>query len=431
MRGGSGKRRGERGQALIIFVLALAVLLGFTALVIDVGLAFQERRNAQNGADAAALAAAQDLRDGAGPVTAAATARDYLQRHGYQSPDDTVTVNIPPTSGSHIGDPFYVEVIVETEEPPVFRAPLTSTVWTIRGRAVATFDVSLGKNAAILTLSETECQSFEASGTASLTINNDGGIVANSNCDPSLYRNGSGTISAEGGIYYYDEGGGYDEVGPGAFDPPPDALPNRIEDPLAYLVPPDFSVLGKSPDSGGPPPAPKLKKLTAGTATLRPGVYYGGLEIGSSANVTFEPGIYVMAGGGFKIGGSANATGIGITVYNSFDPEHPTGAGACGSITLVGTSAYNLVAPTSGPYEDLLFWQDRACTNGMSFNGNGDNVGGVIYVPTGEVELSGTSGLGSIQIIADTVDVSGTGSMTVEFYPYISVPIPGGLKLAE
>src|SRR3972149_11725549 len=101
MRGGSEGRRGERGQALILFVLALGLMMGFTALAIDVGLAFQERRNAQNGADAAALAAAQDLRDGAGPATAAATAQDYLQRHGYQSPDDTMTVNITPTSGSH------------------------------------------------------------------------------------------------------------------------------------------------------------------------------------------------------------------------------------------------------------------------------------------------------------------------------------------
>jgi len=431
MGGGSEKHRGERGQFLVLFVLALVVMLGFVALTIDVGLAFQERRNAQNGADAAALAAAEDLRDGKGTAVAVATAQSYLAAHGYQSPDDTVTINIPPASGNHAGDPSYVEVIVQTEEPPVFRAPLTSMIWTIRGRAVATFDVSFGKNAAILTLSETECQSFEASGTASLTINNDGGIVSNSNCDPSLYRNGSGIISAEGGIYYYDEGGGYDEVGPGAFDPPPDALPNRIEDPLADLIPPNFSVLGKSPDSGGPPPAPKLRKLTAGTATLRPGVYYGGLEIGSSANVTFEPGTYVMAGGGFKIGGSATVTGVGITVYNSFDPEKPTGAGACGSISLTGTASYNLVAPTTDPYKDLLFWQDRACTNTMSFNGNGDNVGGVIYVPTGEVQLSGTAGLGSIQIIADTVDVSGTGSMTVEFYPYIPVPIPEGLKLVE
>jgi len=431
MGGGSEKHRGERGQFLILFVLALAVLLGFVALTIDVGLAFQERRNAQNGADAAALAGAEDLRDGKGAAAAAATARSYLAAHGYQSPDDTVTINVPPTSGSHADDPSYVEVIVQTEEPPVFRAPLTSIIWTISGRAVATFESAMGANAAILTLSETDCKSFDASGTAGLTINNNGGIVANASCDPSVYRNGSGVISAEGGIYYYKEGGGYTETGSGAFVPTPDALPKRIEDPLAGLIPPDFNALGKSPDSGGPAANPRLQKVSSGTTTLRPGVYYGGLEIGSSANVTFEAGTYVMAGGGFKIGGSATVSGIGITVYNSFDPQKPTGAGSCGNIVLTGTARYNLVAPTSDPYKDVLFWQDRACTNEMSFNGNGDNVGGVIYLPTGNVDLSGTAGLGSIQIIADTVSLSGTGTMSVEFYPFVTIPIPRGLKLVE
>ena len=429
--GGSEKHRGERGQFLVLFVLALVVMLGFVALTIDVGLAFQERRNAQNGADAAALAAAEDLRDGKGTAVAVATAQSYLAAHGYQSPDDTVTINIPPASGNHAGDPSYVEVIVQTEEPPVFRAPLTSMIWTISGRGVATFESGGGANAAILTLNETACKSFDASGTAGLSIDNNGGIVANSSCDPSVYRNGSGIISAEGGIYFYEDGGGYKETGSGSFVPTPEALPNRIEDPLAGLVPPDFTTLGKSPDSGGPAANPKLQKISSGTTTLRPGVYYGGLEIGSSANVTLQTGTYVMAGGGFKIGGSAIVNGNGITVYNSFDPQKPTHAGACAAIVLVGSSSYNLVAPTSDPYRDVLFWQDRACTDTMSFNGNGDNVGGVIYVPTGKVDLSGTAGLGSIQIIADTVSVSGAGTMNVVFYPYITIPIPRGLKLVE
>src|SRR3972149_4550907 len=131
MGGGSEKHRGERGQFLVLFVLALVVMLGFVALTIDVGLAFQERRNAPNGGDAAALGAA---------AVAVATAQSYLAAHGYQSPDDTVTITIPPASGNHAGHPSYVEVIVQTEEPPVFRAPLTSMIWTINGRGVATFE---------------------------------------------------------------------------------------------------------------------------------------------------------------------------------------------------------------------------------------------------------------------------------------------------
>src|SRR2546422_7806217 len=53
--------RRERGQTLLMFVLALTVLLGFTAMAIDVGLFFQDRRHLQNTADAAALAGAVEL----------------------------------------------------------------------------------------------------------------------------------------------------------------------------------------------------------------------------------------------------------------------------------------------------------------------------------------------------------------------------------
>ena len=35
----------ERGQTLLIFVLALTVLLGFTAMAIDVGLLYDDRRH--------------------------------------------------------------------------------------------------------------------------------------------------------------------------------------------------------------------------------------------------------------------------------------------------------------------------------------------------------------------------------------------------
>ncbi len=53
------KRRGESGQTLILFVLALGVLLGFVAMSVDVGLILHERRSLQNAADAAARPAAE------------------------------------------------------------------------------------------------------------------------------------------------------------------------------------------------------------------------------------------------------------------------------------------------------------------------------------------------------------------------------------
>ena len=56
--------RMEAGQVFALFALALPVLLGMSALVIDVGTLFVEKRSMQQAADAAALAAVQRLPDG-------------------------------------------------------------------------------------------------------------------------------------------------------------------------------------------------------------------------------------------------------------------------------------------------------------------------------------------------------------------------------
>ena len=56
----------ERGQVIVLVVVMLIVMLGFAALVIDVGYAYYAHRSLQASTDAAALAGAQELPD-AGP----------------------------------------------------------------------------------------------------------------------------------------------------------------------------------------------------------------------------------------------------------------------------------------------------------------------------------------------------------------------------
>jgi len=56
---------GERGAVAVFVALLMVALLGFAAVSIDVGAMYAERRQLQNGADAGALAIAQDCADGA------------------------------------------------------------------------------------------------------------------------------------------------------------------------------------------------------------------------------------------------------------------------------------------------------------------------------------------------------------------------------
>ena len=65
MRRLSGRlKSGEDGAVAVIMALFMVVLLGITAIVVDVGMIYAERFQLQNGADAAALAIAQDCAAG-------------------------------------------------------------------------------------------------------------------------------------------------------------------------------------------------------------------------------------------------------------------------------------------------------------------------------------------------------------------------------
>jgi Flp pilus assembly protein TadG len=72
---------GEDGTVAIMVASLLVVFLGIGALVVDAGNLFWERRQLQNAADAAALAAAQDLVDGEAEAVAYETARAFANEN--------------------------------------------------------------------------------------------------------------------------------------------------------------------------------------------------------------------------------------------------------------------------------------------------------------------------------------------------------------
>ncbi|MCH9025240.1 MAG: DNA polymerase I, partial [candidate division Zixibacteria bacterium] len=87
-------------------------------VVVDTGFWYAERRQAQNAADEAAKAGTFELFYGGSVADATTTALAYADENGFDNSggSSTVTVNIPPISGDHVGDPNYVEVIV-SEKP--------------------------------------------------------------------------------------------------------------------------------------------------------------------------------------------------------------------------------------------------------------------------------------------------------------------------
>ena len=58
----------------------------------------------------------------------------------------------------------------------------------------------------------------------------------------------------------------------------------------------------------------------------------------------------------------------------------------------------------------------------VKLEGGSDAKTGVIYAPSATVDLVGGGDLGSVQIIADSFDINGTGDLLIDFVQYIEIP---------
>lgn len=122
-------RQDERGGVLIMVCLGLVALLGFAAIVTDYGAVALERRRLVNAADAAVLAAAQELlHNPEYPASAEARAREYAGYNGV-APDRTV-VFVSPAENT-------ITVTVENEVSYLFAQVFGETGRNVTARAKA------------------------------------------------------------------------------------------------------------------------------------------------------------------------------------------------------------------------------------------------------------------------------------------------------
>lgn len=91
----------ERGAVSVIVALTLVVFIGFAAIVIDVGALYAERGELQNGADAAALAVAQDCaRGNCGNPTA--TAQEYANQNARDNAANVAAPTFPTATSVRV-----------------------------------------------------------------------------------------------------------------------------------------------------------------------------------------------------------------------------------------------------------------------------------------------------------------------------------------
>jgi hypothetical protein len=157
------------------------------------------------------------------------------------------------------------------------------------------------------------------------------------------------------------------------------------------------------------------------STTLNPGVYCGGIELRSQASVTFNPGVYYLAGGGLNANAGAKMNGTGITFVNT--EKKPTYQ--YDKIWINGGAQINLSAPTSGTWKGILFYQDPKInsTKQNIFNGGADmKLTGIVYFPTTSTKFSGDFGSDAQKLLMICDKAEFTGNTTFKALPKEFLP---------
>lgn len=357
-----------RGQVLVVVAAGLIVLLGITALVVDIGFGWMLRRQIQNAVDPAALAAARWIEDTTGASIDMPRAQEaacfYAHQNGFfggpsstascipaNDPDGaTLTVTFRPTykvPTELFNANGTVQVVMTRKQQTFFGAVFGMGSITVEEQAVAQRQRDNNNTHALVSLAPTGCDTARVHGTGSIYIFEAPGVPAgsggfvqvNSDCqgvigdDTCTTSGGQGALDIDGTAYLHAPKTNVHGSCKGDSSNPDGLLDegaSQIGDPLGGIVPPAVDpALARGCGAGGLPTQPTGNNARGCDASgpgrhwqpsdpslcpglppsydcvhLQPGVYYGGWDIGSKLRVVLAPGIYVIAGGGIQLSGT-------------------------------------------------------------------------------------------------------------------------------
>ncbi len=435
-----------------------------------------------------------------------AASEDSLGSAGCVATNDpegaTLEVHYPPDgrAGQYQGHAGFVQVVISREQETFFGKVIGQAFVTVTSDAVAARQRGETNTHSLVALDPVSCVSAEVHGNGTITIfptpgyTGPGGYVqVNSSCGTSTsdddYTNGTGALKIAGTADLTAPKVNVNGSCQSNADEPHgtlDEAASQIGDPLGGLLPPSFNPAldGASCGIGGLPlkPTGQFSAGCSGSGSgrqwayvppaqeatmcpglpggyacvhLYPGVYFGGWNIGTKLRVVLHPGIYIIAGGGVKIGATGSldsviATGSGpapVLIFNTDNPNYncPSGTAtqcqgdldltAGGSLKLAGLVG-NLPCPpvtTVGgcPYGGMLIWFDEDGSRGI--NGLVDlqggailEISGTIYAPKATVDIHGnvdtncgssSTQVAAVQIISWQWKLGGTGDLCMPYDP--------------
>ncbi len=425
----------EKGQAIIVMMLGIVVLLGFTALAIDGGMVYSQRRAAQNAADAAALAGALQKVNNNDDTAADNAIVNSVRGNGYQD----AQITNKQISGPFY-DPFGYYYLATVELSIQYQTSFASFIWnktvtnhvtaiarakpsqpTMNGYAI----VSLGD----CTVTGDPNLSIAGGGKRGSIQSFDGDIFINSpedccpcSMNPSNSKNSIGieayNVPGEAIKFHIRSVGSWDWMPEEKIAPLP-VITNQNEgepigDPLQGLPEPTCS--GNADTSGS------YKDPISGLAyDIGPGNIEGSTLSGlakGKGGVTLGPGIYCV-NGGIHVSGQGGIDGSsGVVIYMKNGSITFTGKAGDGGLSITAPSA----ATCSGQacdYINMAIFSSRNNTNDIEVRGNGElGIVGLVYALKGTVGARGGGNKGDDlvihgQLICDTVDNRGNGQVKV------------------
>ncbi len=425
----------ESGQVLVFLVLAVVGLLAFTALAIDGGLIYVDRRGAQNAADASVLS---------GGYRIANSLEDYLMgfniNYGNWNCDQVQTIidtwAIVEGSQQAAANGYPIEggsSLEMTCEPGVDLGTYIDKYADSQAIIVSEVDTSFAHFAygglvqnTVEAVTRVRPRMPLAFGYAvyahrdSCPNNNGGGVHFNGTNQVNITGGGvmsDACINAVGNINLHVNGGGinfiteYDDNGNTTVVPDPEQQTTPI---------PDWALLFSEPDCSGLPSA-SFDEDGNNSA----GNYSGNITINGNDEATLDAGLYCFSGNVTINGGS-------------FIGEHITIYMVSGDLTVSGNSVTQISAPNfvdnaNDGITGMLIYVDEDNAGQVNLEGNGNSqFSGTIYASNQDsrVDIGGTSNaVFNTQIIAGTVFIHGNATLDVTFNDANMYALPARLTL--
>jgi hypothetical protein len=411
-------KKSEKGQAIILIVFAMIGLIGLTALTVDGGMAYDDRRHAQNAADSAALAAALAA---AKHQNLDAAAKGIAAVNGYDNNEITNVVSVdyhgPPSGACPDNDAENLEIIVEiTSHVDTFFAPVVG-IQTVTNKVSATTLVcgshldALFDGNAIVSLNDSlvDCGvDLGPSGPKVKIWKVTGGGVLSNGCfdqgggvveipdDKCITAVGSATVTTEGTHNCVNQYQTAKKI-----EYPDDILLMMPPNPCTGAIDADnrYAEGGKIPSPGQTTYINDIFCISDMT-TLDTRIYL----TNSTLYVTdLEFDIKFSGGGTEGVGWSGTGTGTNISYTVSSDQEPYKG--------------YFMVIAMN-PNPDLIKADAIACKQNIEYRGNGNaSLTGTIFAPSTCFDASANSAndANSSQFVFWQVTGNGGASVTVDY----------------